>query len=261
MNTEEALQNIRDASYSIVGSRTTPSKVDGYSVVPTSPMWLAASAGVDESVYSLARMVSSEAGSANAETLLALAETARNKAIQRGVSVTSLLTQAKVASSNGLYGEQAAGRWASTRLDPNGRHLAAADAALNGGTTFAQGATDFFDPATQDTGVQNGHALKQSSSTYIANRDKEGLHWVGPLPGIDPRKAMFFARGTGYSLDDALAAASGIYQGDYQEGGVESIASVLDDVDLGFDTGDGDGGGGSTLLVLAILALAIGALA
>ena len=208
MTNAEAIDSIRDASTGRVGPSTSAQTVEGFKVITTQPSWLASEAGVSVDVYSLARMVASEDYSATPETHLCLAETAYNKAKLRGQSVTRLLTYSSKSAHNTLYGEQAAGRWASTRVDPNGKHIAAAEAALSG-TSLANGATDFFDPATQDGGIQGDHMLRMNSEDYIRGRDGEGLHWVGPIAGVDPTRQMFFSRNSPYSLDDGLAAARG----------------------------------------------------
>lgn len=225
---------IRAASTARVGPRTTTETVNGFVVVQGTPATLADDASLDVNTYALARMLSSEENSGSAEVLLALAEAARNQAARRGRSVYSLLTSSKYPSRAGRFGAQK-GAWASTRLDPNGRHVAAAQVAL-GGSDFTGGARDFFDPRTQDGGVQLGEALRLTSEQYIADRAKEGLFWVGPLPGIDPYKLMLFRDGHG-DVGEALAV-------------------------LEHGRGGGSAGGGGAVLALLLIvgvALAVGA--
>ncbi len=170
----------------LVGSRT-------FDIVDDDPQRLATAAGLDLDVYSLARMIASENGSSTAATILATAECARNKAAQRGVRVSALLLRSTIAGAGGKYGEQAAGRWASTRRDPNGRHVECARVAMEGSNAFA-GAVDFFDPSAQDLGKQGRHPLRSSSEQYIAARAAEGLGWVGPLEDVDAYSLMVFSR-------------------------------------------------------------------
>lgn len=197
MQVADALDSIRAAGADIVGPRTHPTSVDEgtrtLAVVDEDPQALADQAGLELDAYALARMVSSEEGSGSAEVLLALAETARNEAQRRGISVSRLLLSSKFSASDGKFSEQL-GKWASTRLAPNARHVAAAEAALSG-TDFVRGAVDFFDPSSQDRGTQAGHKLSQTSEDYIAARARDGLGWVGPLDGVNAYHLMLFAPG------------------------------------------------------------------
>ncbi len=229
----DTLDDIRRATSQRVGAKSTLETVDSLRRVAESPDYLTQFSGENREVYSLARMVASEDYSANAETMLALAEAARNKASARGVSLYTLLTRStRYTSHDGYYGEQAAGKWASTRVDPNGKHVAAARLAVEANTSFSRGAVDFFAPALQDSGVQGTTVLRKTSEEYIRERYEEGLAWIGPISGIDPRKQMFFAR-NGVDIDSAFLAA--------KSGG-----------------GKKRGGGGGALIAFVILAAAIG---
>jgi hypothetical protein len=186
----DVLKGIDAASRDRVGPSTSTVLSSGVQTVVGEPFSLAQSAKVSMDVYALARMIASEEGSGNAPTLLCLGEAARNEAKRRGTSVFSLLTNSTVPALRGRFGEQRT-RWASTRLDPNGRHVAAATAALSG-TGLARGARDFFDPATQATGEQLGKPLRLSVTQYITDNASNGLAWVGPIEGINPGRLMLF---------------------------------------------------------------------
>ncbi len=188
-----------------VGPATTTVTATGYVLVTGDPASLAGQAGLPLDVYSLARMVASENGSASSATLLALAEVARNKAAQRSETVTELLTRSSITIADGRYSEQAAGKWASTRLDPNGRHVAAATFALGEGSNVFGDAIDFFDPSAQDKGQQGTHVLRQTSEEYIAARAAEGLQWIGPVDGVNPYRLMCFAPPVSGIADTAAA--------------------------------------------------------
>jgi hypothetical protein len=179
--------------------------IDNYTVVVGYPSSLADAAGLDLDTYSLARMIASEDGSANDTVLRCLGECARNQAAHNGVSITTLLTKSSDTAINGLYSEQAAGKWASTRVDPDDRATTAAQDVI-AGSSYAKGGRDFFDPSSQDKGVQNGHILNLTSEKYIDRNASSGLYWVGPIDGVDPYHLMIFADGADTSTTAALAA-------------------------------------------------------
>lgn len=201
-----AIDDIESAGREQVGDSTIPSDIDGFKIIERDPSDLADSAGLDLNTYALARMVQSEMGSASALNLLVLAESARNEARHRGQSVSSLLLHSTMARANGLFSEQAAGKWASTRLDPNERHAAAARAALEDGSDLIRGARDFFDPKSQDSGQQGAHKLRITSEQYIAKNAARHLQWVGEIPGIDPYRLMVFGDVSG-TVDQEPALA------------------------------------------------------
>lgn len=190
---------IASAGSSIAGSRTSTYRTEsGYEIVDGDPSTLAASAGASLDVYSLARMVASEGyRGAGPGAWLAVAETTRNRAAQLGVSVHSLLTRSKVPEARGRYSEQAARKWASTRVDPRGHHLEAARIAMEEGSQTARGATDFFDPTSQNSGMQNGHRLRLNAEQYIAQRNAAGLYFVGEIDGVDSDHLYLLGPGGG----------------------------------------------------------------
>lgn len=235
-----ALDDIAAASSARVGPRTVTDTEGGYTLVVGDPSSLVP-AGLDLDTYALARMVSSEYGSGPPVALLALAEAAVNKADQRGVSVFTLLTHSSNSATDGRFGEQSGGHWASTRLDPTGRHVAAASSAIDG-SDITGGAIDYFDPAAQDAGSQNGHKLRQSAQQYIQARYAEGLAWVGPIDGLNARQLMLFAPTGGYDIDSALAAASG----SDGAGTVVTAGPAIDSTDDSDDDNNGSDDGADT---------------
>lgn len=227
MTPEEYYVRIDGAGSSRVGPSTSTTDVDGYAVVDGDPQALADEAGLSLDAYALARMVASENGSEGAAYLLATAECAVNKASARGVSVSSLLLRGH-GQADGFFSEQAAGKWASTRVDPSGRHVEAAQVAIEGSSVFS-GAVDFFDPRSQDGGQQGGHTLRQSPEDYIAARATEGLAWIGDVPGINPYHLMCFARSGQRSADTGPALAAlerGRSGGGAVAAGVERVATA-----------------------------------
>lgn len=208
---KDALAAIASAGTALVGPDAETTTAGDYTYVDASPHTLAAAASVSQDVYTVARMVASEEGRGSSAEKLALAEAARNKAAQRGVSVTSLLTSSTHgAPFSGRYGEQAAGRWASTSKRPNASHIAAAQAALVEGTDIASGAVDFFDPSSSGK-PQNGHPTR-GTTAYIADAASHGLVWIGPVDSIRPDHVMLFRKATAeekpVDTSNALAAAS-----------------------------------------------------
>lgn len=215
-------------------TRLTTSTIDvanGYSIVRETPTDLAARAGVNVDVYSCARMIASEDGSANGYVLLALAEAIRNRARAANMTITRRLTISSKNESAGKYSEQAAGKFASTRVDPTYRHVVAALAAINDGTNLTEGATSFFDPRSQDGGVQGGHVLRLGSEDFIRERYSEGLAWVGPLPGIDPYKLMLFGPYGGATHDATLLA---LEQGRAGDSIIPNVPRYADETTVSF---------------------------
>lgn len=236
---------IASASSARVGPDTRPLRIErgGYLFVNVPASDLAAQAGLEPDVYSLARMIASEWHSGPPLGLIALAEAARNRARMVGQSVTRMLTNTTSGAQDdypdGVYGEQA-GRWASTLQDPNGRHVEAAYIALYDGSELAEGAAKFFDPEVQDGGVQRGRSVRPADE-IVQKWTSEGWQFIWPaaLRSIDPYKLMLFRKvGDGADASEALAVVqrgretgSGLGGGDVGGGGT-AIA----------DAGDATGG-------------------
>lgn len=203
------VEEINAASTELVGERAEIEKVGGFTLVKGDPDKLKPE-GVTLDEYALARMIASEEGSGPAVYWLAVGEAARNEAMRRKIGVAELLLRSTMPAANGRFSEQAAGKWASTRRDPNQRHLAAAKAVL-GGSQFTNGARDFFSPAGQDKGVQGDHKLRLTSEQYIQRQADRALEWVGPIEGIDAYRLMLFRDGaqpvgTRQALDELARA-------------------------------------------------------
>ncbi len=125
------------------GERLTHSPADSNGLVDGDPLVLADEAGLTEEQYSLARMLGSEEPHSDPETQAAIAWATINKAARRGISITSLLLQAKNPKNNGHYGSQkdkdpdsanfgASDRYATTALDPYDREGQIAQQCLDG---------------------------------------------------------------------------------------------------------------------------------
>jgi len=179
--TDKLGDGIKDIISSIVkGKRMTNapySKTTG--VVPGTPDSLAAIAGVDVDVYSLARALASEEGTSSNGTQVAVAWAIRNHASQAGKTITSLVTAAKLASHKGHYGTQrnievgtdgynGSDRYCSTAQDPYAGHVQVAQGVLDG--TFAD-PTDGADQFDRPSGESNPDAV-------AANREASGSELV-----------------------------------------------------------------------------------
>ncbi len=215
------LEAIRASTNVLVGPKTSittlrPGEPTEYRAVTESPVDIHRKAGIDRNTYSLARCVASEEGSRPAEYLLAVAEMVRNKAKRKGREVYQQLvftTNSTFSFTQGRYGEQR-GRTASTRQDPKQRHVAAAQAALNGGSDFLpSNATTWFGPKLQDSGKQGTHSLSYDAVEIAHKWGDDKLHWIGPLPGIDSYKFAVFSQETtktdNQALVDMILAARG----------------------------------------------------
>jgi len=164
--------------------------------VPGTPDSLAAVAGVDVEVYSLARNIASEEGNSSNETQAAVGWATLNYANAVGKSVTALLTQAKYPPHSGSYGTQrnievgtpngpnpatgfmgGSDRYASTALDPYEGHIAIAQGVIDGTIPdVTNGATQYDRPA----GESNPDAI-------AASRESEGKTEVDLSDqGVDP---------------------------------------------------------------------------
>lgn len=176
-------------------------------IVQADPGGLAAQAGVGIDQYALARMIASEIGSGTFAEQVACAECARNKAAERGVSVSQLLLRAnpRSAQSDGLFSrhivkEDGSTKWASTFQSPSKENSLAAVAVMNGSNSTG-GAVDFYAP---------GEVKRSTAIGYFKSNARAGLQWTGPLDGVDARKMMTFVRvGEGADVSGALAFLDG----------------------------------------------------
>lgn len=137
-----------DVLVDLVGSgrKLTNSTRDSAGVVAEEPDTLRGDAeaflgrSVSADAYALARMVRSEAGSADLTTKIRLANVAINQARALGWSPFDVIVYHKTASRSDRFGSQISGRFASG-LDPYEIDLRAAEQALQGDIT--NGATNF----------------------------------------------------------------------------------------------------------------------
>lgn len=169
-----------------------------------------------------ARLAASEHGSGTFEELAAIVDAELNRAKGKGVSLFVSLTH------RSTFGRQNDDRPASTRRDPQMRHLLAARAVLSGKARgIARGATRFFDPVAMERmnqrykqWVENGRKGKQppivscdalgvleawsfdlAKNPETGNRcppdrehkGKDTMAWVGEIKGIDPLRLMLMA--------------------------------------------------------------------
>jgi hypothetical protein len=148
--------------------------------VNVSPSDLAAQAGVDIEVYSLARMISSEEGRSSNTIKAAVGWAAVNHAQSAGKTLTDVLTTNK--NHQGLYGTQVGG-YASTANDPYEGDIAIANAILSGDIADMTGGADQFD---RPSGEAN-------ADTVAANRIASGSHEV-VVPGIDDGDIRFWSK-------------------------------------------------------------------
>jgi len=211
IDTVTALQRIANASKSRLGPRTTlttfedPQGTREWKGVLTDPEELARDAGVVKGIYSVARCVRSEEGGEEKTEVahrLAVAEMVRNKAINVGSDVNSLLTTRTVSTyayTRGHYGQQS-GRWAATLRDPKVTDGVCAELALYQQTRLLPTTADkFFDPRVMDNGWQDGRKLTRDAPRVIRDWGSEGYQWIGPVFAgdvevLDPYGLMCFER-------------------------------------------------------------------
>lgn len=192
------------------GARVGPKTVlrdDG--LVDGEPLELAAEAGLDLETYALARCLASEHGQDPDVYLSAVAWAVRNMAGERGVRVSTLLTDGAGTGGDGYFGEQkaAAGtKYASTRVDPAERHVRVAAEVMSSAIDPTGGATHFFSPRAQDALAARAETdpayakYAGHDSAYIEARWSspgglypEGADAIVPA-GVDPRVLTLFRR-------------------------------------------------------------------
>jgi hypothetical protein len=166
------------------------------------PSEFAAEAGVDVETYSLARSIRSEgyggAASGKAYAAVAIGQALVNLAASGRRSITAMLTNstAKLAGTDltpadNYYGNQL-GRRAATTSDPTQWHIDVATAVLAKTVPdFVNGATQFIDPRTHESGKQGDSNLK-SPEKILNKRITEGNVWIGNIPMISTWHLMFF---------------------------------------------------------------------
>lgn len=167
------------------GERLTHAPADSAGFVDADPQALADEAGLTQEQYSLARMLASEEPHSDPETQAAIAWATINKAARRGISITSLLLQAKNPKNNGRYGSQKdkdpdsanfgdSDRYATTALDPYDREGQIAAECLDGTIPDPTGGATNYDRPGGET----------HPDTVAASRVSEGLVAVD-VPSAD----------------------------------------------------------------------------
>lgn len=170
------------------GSKLTSAKVGDDGVVPGTPDELAADAGLPVDAYSLARMISSEDGSADNLVKAAICWSAINYAAQTGQSVTHLVTHAKNPAHDGMYGRfvdpttSKPDRYCSTALDP-----------YDGDGQIAAGCLDgsIPDPSKGRATHYDNPGAEKHPDAIAKRRAGEGLVAVD-IDGIDPTFIRFW---------------------------------------------------------------------
>jgi len=168
----------------LVGPATS---LDADGEVDADPGALAQAAEYPVDEYSLARALMSEVGTEGNQYLHAVAWAIRNRAAERGTTITELVT-----APSGLYGRQNAGtgaKFVATGQDPRERHAVVAHLVLTGQVPDPTGgATHFFSPRTQDVlAARDGG--KDAAAIFAAWAAPGGLYPGGAVPvvpdGID----------------------------------------------------------------------------
>lgn len=175
------------------GKRVTnaPAGADGLVRVP--PDELARQAGVSLDVYALARMLRSEHGSEGERVKIAVGWAAVNQARASGVSISRLLLRGTAkGGSDGLFGAQNVGKYASTRNDPHTDDVEIARKVLSRAVADPTGgATQFDSPKAQRALVAKGlKGYTKGPEAVAAERMKKSDLVV--VAGIDPDHLRFW---------------------------------------------------------------------
>jgi hypothetical protein len=176
------------------GSKLTSFPVDasaGY--VTTSPADCAqAAGGMDQEVYSLARMIRSEEGRSDVPSKTAVAFAAVNRARSAGQSVTALLTVGN--TGGGFYGPQnTGGRYAATEQDPYEGDAAIAALVLGGYTADPTSGAEYFDrPKLQDLLLARGTPGYTKSAADVAASREAGGEVLVAATGVDVNELRFW---------------------------------------------------------------------
>lgn len=157
-----------------------------------------------------ARLAASEHYSGTFTELCCIVDAELNRANRRRMSLFESLTH------RGTFGSQGQDRRATTRRDPQMRHLLAARAVLSGQHRgIARGAMQFFDPVGQLSAHRKwlrGESdrkhcpplavlekwafgvdwtkVKRSCTPDRSKPGKYRLEWVGPIPGVNAMRLM-----------------------------------------------------------------------
>ena len=139
-------------------------------LVEAEPFRLAEQRGVTLDVYALGRMMQSEAGAKAAR--IAVGWAAVNHAIAKGESISTVLLRGK-GTSEGKFGAQNLGKYASTRAVPDDSVLSDAEAILKHKIDDpTKGARQWDAPAAQDKMVGKVAGYTKTSADVAAERSK-----------------------------------------------------------------------------------------
>lgn len=144
--------------------------------------------GLSAAEYGLARAVYSEAGGGTPEEKVAIAEATINHWRYYGKGRWSTMLDMLLSGNGGCFGAQSGSTPPlSTARDPYWIDVLAARVALSGASgNFARGAIHYF---------SGGLATRNSKGERIYDAWSRGNHWVGDLPGVEPRRQCFMAVG------------------------------------------------------------------
>jgi len=161
----------------LVGGRevlaASAGRADASGVVQTDPTEIARSHGVSLEVEALARLMVSEAGSKEAAQV-AVGWAARNYARRKGDSISAILLRGRTkaglpTSSEGKFGAQNTGKYASTRAPSTSQSRALAAKILSGAIKDPTGgATQFDAPSAQNTLTAAGVAGYTKTADAVA---------------------------------------------------------------------------------------------
>ena len=153
-------------------------KADSNGVVQAEPYQIAAAHGVSLDVEALARLGPSEAGSSKAAQTAVMWATV-NYAKRAGLSISQLLLRGRLksglpSSSEGKFGAQNTGKYASTRNPSTSQSRELAAGVLSGKIPDpTKGATQYDAPAAQDAGVAKKlPGYTKTSAEIAAERSK-----------------------------------------------------------------------------------------
>lgn len=163
-------------------------KADAGGVVQTDPYLIARSHGVSLDVEALARLAVSEAGSSE-KAQIAVMWATRNMAKSRGESVNALLLRGRTksgvaSSSNGKFGAQNTGKYASTRMPSTAASRERAGKVMAGTIPdLTGGATQYDAPGAQNAASAAGVAgYSKTADQVAAERSKTAVAVM--VPGV-----------------------------------------------------------------------------
>jgi hypothetical protein len=162
-------------------------KADANGVVQAEPYEIAAAHGLSLDAEALARLGPSEAGSSKAAQTAVMWATV-NYAKRAGLSVSQLLLRGRLksglpSSSEGKFGAQNTGKYASTRSPSTSQSRELAVGILGGKIPDpTKGATQYDAPAAQDALVGKATGYVKTSADIAAERSKTST--LVMVPGV-----------------------------------------------------------------------------